>query len=80
MPALAELKSFAIINSLRSRQLFTGLPAADLENIAAVMKGVGHAAGIWFQRLDNEGDDGLGRKILATLFPAAMANWPRKYS
>ena len=33
---MAELKSFAIINSLRRRQLFTGLPAADLENSAAV--------------------------------------------
>jgi CRP/FNR family transcriptional regulator, dissimilatory nitrate respiration regulator len=33
---LAELKTFAITNPLRSCQLFTGLPAADLENIAAV--------------------------------------------
>lgn len=33
---LAELKTFAITNSLRSCQLFTGLPAPDLENIAAV--------------------------------------------
>jgi CRP/FNR family transcriptional regulator, dissimilatory nitrate respiration regulator len=33
---LAALKTFAITNSLRSCQLFTGLPAADLENIAAV--------------------------------------------
>ena len=36
MSSLAELKTFAISNSLRSCQLFTGLPPADLENIAAV--------------------------------------------
>jgi len=32
----AELKNVAVVNTLRSCQLFTGLPAADLENIAAV--------------------------------------------
>jgi CRP/FNR family transcriptional regulator len=32
----AELRNFAIINTLRSCQLFVGLPAADLENIAAI--------------------------------------------
>jgi CRP/FNR family transcriptional regulator len=34
--ALAELKTVALVNSLRSCQLFTGLPPADLEAIAAV--------------------------------------------
>ncbi len=34
--ALAELKTIAIVNSLRSCQLFTGLPQPDLEQIAAV--------------------------------------------
>jgi CRP-like cAMP-binding protein len=34
--ALAELKNIAIVNTLRSCQLFTGLPQPDLENIAAV--------------------------------------------
>ena len=33
---LADLKKSAIINALRSCQLFTGLPSADLENIADV--------------------------------------------
>jgi CRP/FNR family transcriptional regulator len=34
--APAELKQIAIVNSLRTCQLFVGLPPADLENIAAV--------------------------------------------
>ena len=34
--ALADLKSAAIVNTLRSCQLFTGLPPADLEQIAVV--------------------------------------------
>jgi len=34
--ALAEFKTLAIINSLRACQLFTGLPQADLEQVAAV--------------------------------------------
>ena len=34
--ALTELKTVALINTLRSCQLFTGLPVADLESIAAV--------------------------------------------
>lgn len=33
---LAEFKTIGIVNSLRSCQLFTGLPPADLEQIAAV--------------------------------------------
>ena len=40
---LAEFKTIAIINTLRSCQLFTGLPAADLERIAAVTVPVGGA-------------------------------------
>lgn len=39
MSTLAELKTFAITNTLRSCQLFTGLPQSDLENIAAVTIG-----------------------------------------
>lgn len=34
--ALAELRKIAIVNTLRSCQLFAGLPQQDLENIAAV--------------------------------------------
>lgn len=33
---LAEFKTIALVNTLRSCQLFTGLPPADLEQIAAV--------------------------------------------
>src|ERR1051325_11940315 len=36
MSALAEFKNIAVVNTLRSCQLFTGLPQTDLENIAAV--------------------------------------------
>ena len=36
MSTLTELKTFAITNTLRSCQLFTGLPQPDLANIAAV--------------------------------------------
>jgi CRP-like cAMP-binding protein len=32
----AELKKIAVVNTLRSCQLFTGLPPADLENVAEV--------------------------------------------
>jgi hypothetical protein len=35
--ALAELKQIALVNTLRSCQLFAGLPRPDLENIAAVI-------------------------------------------
>jgi hypothetical protein len=34
---LAEFKTIALVNTLRSCQLFTGLAQQDLENIAAVM-------------------------------------------
>src|SRR5215813_7530507 len=37
MPAaLTELKQAAIVNTLRSCQLFTGLPPQDLANVAAI--------------------------------------------
>ncbi len=36
MSTLGDLKTFAITNTLRSCQLFTGLPKPDLDNIAAV--------------------------------------------
>jgi len=36
MPTLTDLKTLAITNTLRSCQLFTGLPQLDLEKIAAV--------------------------------------------
>lgn len=34
--SLSELRTLVIVNTLRSCQLFTGLPAVDLRNIAAV--------------------------------------------
>jgi CRP/FNR family transcriptional regulator, dissimilatory nitrate respiration regulator len=34
--ALTEFKQVAVVNTLRSCQLFTGLPVADLENVAVV--------------------------------------------
>jgi len=34
--SLAELKQTVVVNTLRSCQLFTGLPLVDLENVAAV--------------------------------------------
>ena len=33
---LAEFKQIGLVNTLRSCQLFTGLPLPDLENIAVV--------------------------------------------
>jgi CRP/FNR family transcriptional regulator len=36
MTTLADLKNFAITNTLRSCQLFTGLPPADLDAIASI--------------------------------------------
>lgn len=33
---LSELRTIALVNTLRSCQLFTGLPSADLESIAAI--------------------------------------------
>jgi len=34
--SLADLKSIAVVNTLQSCQLFTGLPPADLEKVAAI--------------------------------------------
>ena len=36
MTALTELKTLALVNVLRSCQLFTGLPLTDLQSVAAV--------------------------------------------
>ena len=36
MSTLGDLKTFAVTNTLRSCQLFTGLPQSDLANVAAV--------------------------------------------
>jgi CRP/FNR family transcriptional regulator, dissimilatory nitrate respiration regulator len=53
----AEFKTLAIVNTLRGCQLFTGLPQADLEQIAAValLKSLGKD-----QYLFHEGDPALG--------------------
>lgn len=55
--ALAELKTLALVNTLRSCQLFTGLPQPDLEQIAAVtvVKSLGKD-----QYLFHEGDAAQG--------------------
>jgi CRP/FNR family transcriptional regulator, dissimilatory nitrate respiration regulator len=59
--ALTELRTAAIVNTLRGCQLFTGLPLADLENIAAVtaVKALGKG-----QYLFHEGDPALGFYIV----------------
>jgi CRP-like cAMP-binding protein len=55
--ALAEFKTIALVNVLRSCQLFTGLPVADLEQIAAVtvLKSLDKG-----EYLFHEGDPALG--------------------
>ena len=55
--ALAEFKNVALINTLRSCQLFTGLPQPDLEQIAAVtvLKSLGKD-----EYLFHEGDPSRG--------------------
>jgi CRP-like cAMP-binding protein len=55
--ALADFKTIGLINSLRSCQLFTGLPVADLEQIAAVtvLKSLDKG-----EYLFHEGDPALG--------------------
>lgn len=55
--ALADLKTIALVNTLRSCQLFTGLPVPDLEQIAAVtvLKALDKD-----QYLFHEGDAALG--------------------
>ena len=57
MSAAADFKNTAIINTLRSCQLFTGLPLADLENIAAVTLVKSLAKG---EYLFHEGDRAQG--------------------
>jgi CRP-like cAMP-binding protein len=55
--SLAEFKTIALVNSLRSCQLFTGLPVADLEQIAAVTVLKSLEKG---EYLFHEGDPALG--------------------
>lgn len=55
--AFAEFKKLAIVNTLRSCQLFTGLPPADLQNIAEVTVGKSLAKGDY---LFHEGDPASG--------------------
>ncbi len=55
--SLAEFKTIALVNSLRSCQLFTGLPLADLEQIAAVTVLKSLEKGEYLFR---EGDPALG--------------------
>src|SRR5690242_2868351 len=62
MPAtLVELKKSAIINTLRSCQLFTGLPPEDLENVADVTVVKGLERG---EYLFHEGDPAFGFYIV----------------
>src|SRR5881394_2500758 len=55
--ALADLKKIAVISTLRSCQLFVGLPPADLENIAdaAIVKSLDKG-----EYLFHEGDPARG--------------------
>ena len=55
--AFAEFKKMAVVNTLRSCQLFTGLPLVDLENIAAVTLAKPLAKG---EYLFHEGDPASG--------------------
>ncbi len=55
--AFAEFKKMAVVNTLRSCQLFTGLPLVDLENIAAVTVAKPLAKG---EYLFHEGDPASG--------------------
>jgi len=58
---LAEFKSIAVVNTLRSCKLFTGLPVSDLENIAAIttVKSLGKRAYLF-----HEGDPAHGFYIV----------------
>ena len=58
---LADLKRTVIINTLRSCQLFAGLPPGDLENIADVTAGRSLAKG---EYLFHEGDPAQGFYIV----------------
>lgn len=59
--ALSEFKKIAVVNTLRSCQLFTGLPQADLENIAdtSVIKSLEKG-----EYLFREGDAAIGFYIV----------------
>ena len=61
MTSTAELKTVAIVNTLRSCQLFAGLPQADLENIAAttVIKPLEKG-----EYLFHEGDPAIGFYVI----------------
>jgi CRP/FNR family transcriptional regulator, dissimilatory nitrate respiration regulator len=59
--AFNEFKSTAIVNSLRSCQLFTGIPTADLEKIAAVTVVKSLEKGAY---LFHEGDPAIGFYIM----------------
>ena len=61
MNSTAELKTVAIVNTLRSCQLFAGLPQADLENIAAttVIKPLEKG-----EYLFHEGDPAIGFYVI----------------
>ena len=56
-PPLAELKQLAVVNTLRSCQLFIGLPPADLGNIADICRVQMLAKGDY---LFQEGDPAIG--------------------
>src|SRR5262245_27323324 len=60
---LAELKQAAIVNTLRSCQLFTGLPLQDLANVAAISITRRLARGEYLFR---EGDPASGFYIVQT--------------
>jgi CRP/FNR family transcriptional regulator len=59
--ALAEFRKIALVNTLRSCQLFAGLPAQDLDNIAAVTVVKSLAKGEYLFR---EGDTASGFYIV----------------
>ena len=59
--ALAEFRKIGVINTLRSCQLFTGLPSQDLESIAAVTVIKSLAKGDYLFR---EGDSAYGFYIV----------------
>ncbi len=59
--ALSEFKSIGLINTLRSCQLFTGLPSSDLENIAAATVITSLDKG---EYLFHEGDRAIGFYVI----------------
>lgn len=60
---LTELKTIALVNTLRGCQLFTGLPLADMERIAAVAAVKSLDKG---EYLFHEGDVALGFYVVQT--------------